>query len=145
MHCHCKNWTFLFSLEKMVTRDQLNKYRFDLFFLYSVRSNTQKHYTCTFNSSAKSQKNLKFWNAIWTCNNYSQNHLYSIIGSRPFCAMYKILNELNIQFCEENSLVLPKPYLTEVYIEHVHQLNTKGSLCILQTKKECRSCEETKI
>ena len=35
---------------------------------------------------------------------------------------------LYIHFREKNSFVLPKSYLAEVYIEHAHQLTTKGSL-----------------
>ena len=35
---------------------------------------------------------------------------------------------VNIHFREENSSVLPKLYLAEVYIEHAHQLTTQGSI-----------------
>lgn len=38
-----------------------------------------------------------------------------------------LMSMLNIQFCKENSFVLPKPYLAEMYIEHAHQHSTKGS------------------
>ena len=48
---------------------------------------------------------------------------------RPFCANCGIVDDHvcsmhNMHFREENSFVLPKPYLAEVYIEHAHQLTT---------------------
>ena len=50
--------------------------------------------------------------------------------NRPFCANVGVVDEhaqsmLNIHFREKNSFVLPKLYLTEVYIEHAHQLTTE--------------------
>ena len=57
----------------------------------------------------------------------------SCFESRPFCANCRIVDEhaysmLNIHFRVENSFVLPKPYLAEVYTEHAHQFTTIGSI-----------------
>ena len=50
-----------------------------------------------------------------------------------FCANRRRLDEHacsmpNIHFREENSFVLPKLYLAEIYIEHAHQRNIKGPI-----------------
>ena len=49
----------------------------------------------------------------------------------PFCANDEhVYSMLNIHFHEEKSFVLPKLYLAELYIDHAHQLTTKGSIDI---------------